>query len=91
MISIVDKVIIIYIYDKTSFVSLSSKKYLSMVECHFLWANNSICDFIASLSGLTALELVLDKYEYLILLCIGKNNEHPFSFVDGIDGEVMLK
>ena len=46
------------------------------------------CESIKSLEFLVALDRVLYQSEYLILLCIGINNEHPLSFVDVKKGEV---
>ena len=87
----VDKVVIISIADTTFFIALSFNKYSSMTEW-YVWGDDSfICDFIKSLSRLTALGWVLYKSEYLIFLCFGLNNGHPSSFIDVIEGEVNVE
>ena len=62
-----------------------------MTEFHVLSDNNLICDFITSLELPAALDWVLDKSEYFILLCIGINIEHPSSFVYKTEGEVNVE
>ena len=62
-----------------------------MIECHVFPANNLIFDFIKSLACIIDLDWVLDKHEYLILLCIGLINELLFSFVDITEGEVNFE
>ena len=62
-----------------------------MKQCHVLLDKNLIRDFITSLACITALDLVSDKSEYLIFLCIGINNEHPLSFSDVTEGKVNVE
>ena len=62
-----------------------------MTEFHVLFTNNLICDFITSLALLISPDLVLDKYEYLIILCIWLNYEHPPSFVDVTEDGVIIE
>ena len=58
IISCVDKVIIISIYDTNYFISLYFNKYPGIIEYHVVFANNLICELITALVHMKALDLV---------------------------------
>ena len=90
IISYVDKVVIIYIDNTTSFMDSFSKKYSSITEFHIFLESIFVCVFISPLASLTSLDWILYNFEYLLFLCIGICNKDTSPFFELIDGEVNL-